>query len=1195
LQAQTEPLSDSVSHFRILERLGRGGTGVVYRAIDLRLLRTVALKFLAPDRGASEEDRRRFLREARAASALDHPNICTLYEIGETADGRLFLAMAFCEGETLARRIERGPLPLGLAIDLATQVAAGLEAAHEKGIVHRDIKPGNLIVTPGGRLKIVDFGIARRSDQTQLTDAGMALGTTVYMSPEQLRGEEVDRRTDLWSLGVVLYEMVTGDIPFDGAETEMVTGILQRTPRPLGALRPGVPEALERIVARALAKPRGQRYASAAEMRTALASVSVPLEVPGPELEETLIEITPSPTSAGTPARMPALTGPRGDFAADSLPAGLELGAMVAHFRVVAPLGGGGMGVVYRAEDTRLGRTVALKFLAPERTRDPAAKERFLQEARAASALDHPNLCTVHEVGETATGRLFLAMPCYDGQTLAQRIVRGPLAVAEAVELASQAARGLAKAHRGGIVHRDIKPANLMVTGDGVVKILDFGIAELASHAPTVGAARSLEEAAGEATGGGSLAGTPAYMSPEQTKGDAVGPATDVWSLGVVLYEMLAGSRPFGGGSAAAVFHAIRAVEPEPLARRRPQPPEIPAELARIVSKMLAKDPAERYPTAVEAFADLDALRSGLATGTFPRPVAGRAWPVGVLALLLLVGIGAGLWQRGGSARSPIQATFTRLTDQEGRESFPSLSPDGGTVVYAKTVGGRSHLYLQQVGEGSPRDLSVVAADDTQPAFSPDGRQIAFRSERDGGGIFAMGIAGGPARRLTDFGYNPSWSPDGREIALATEGVDNPGSRKTNSDLWRVEVETGARRRVVSGADAVQPSWSPHGRRIAYWGLPRGSAERVLWTVPVAGGTPSRVTHDGHLNWNPVWSPDGSYLYFGSDRGGSMNLWRLPVDEETGRARGEAEPITTPSQWSGFWSLSSDGRRMAYSTDDTRANLARFPFDPRRLAISGPAVELTHGAQAVDSAELSPDGRSIVFDNLLPQEDLFLMSAVSGRIRQLTNDRFKDRRPTWSPDGKLLLFYSNRSGRYEAWTIQPDGSGLQQVTNTAGGALTRPIWSPDGKRLACSIGSRGPALFDLTEPIERRHARFLPPLAGGWTFSPSSWSPDGRKLAGSIENLDRRSLALYSLLDQKYERLVEGGLEAVWLQDDRTLLYLEKGGIFSLDTWTREIRRVLAPSPDVVLPSLSVSRDNRALYVVRARYEGDVWMLHLGR
>jgi Tol biopolymer transport system component len=546
----------------------------------------------------------------------------------------------------------------------------------------------------------------------------------------------------------------------------------------------------------------------------------------------------------------------------------------------------------------------------------------------------------------------------------------------------------------------------------------------------------------------------------------------------------------------------------------------------------------------------------------------------------------------------PIQATFAHLTDQEGRESFPSLSPDGSLFVYAKAVGGRSHLYLKRVGEGSPKDLTEGSRwDDTQPAFSPDGRQIAFRSERDGGGIFVLGIAGGPPRRLTDFGYNPAWSPDGKAVAVATEGVEDPGSRKSNSDLWRVAVATGVKRRIVGNADAVQPSWSPHGQRIAYWGLPPGSAERVLWTVPAEGGEPARVTSDSHLNWDPVWSPDGRYLYFGSDRGGSMNLWRLPIDEDTGKVRGEAEPITTPAQWSGFWSLSQDGRRIAYSTSDERANVERLTFDPLRFEVSGAALELTRGAQAVYSSEPSPDGRWIAFDNSAPQEDLYIMRSEGGSQRQLTNDRFKDRHPTWSPDGRLLLFYSNRSGRYEAWTLRPDGSKIQQITKTDGGSLTYPIWSPDGKRLACSLGARGGALVDLSEPVELHSPRLLPRMAGGWTFSPTSWSPDGQSLVGNLVRSGESrqyGIGLFSFPARTYERLADRGFSPIWLHDSRTLLYLDQGGVFALDLHTKKSRGVLRPSANEEFKALSLSSDDRALYVTRAAHEGDIWMLTLG-
>jgi serine/threonine protein kinase/Tol biopolymer transport system component len=1169
-------IGSTISRYRVLDRLGGGGAGVVYKAEDLKLERLVALKFLSTYRSTNEADKRRFLREARASSAVDHPNICTVYEIDETDDGRLFIAMAFCDGETLKRKVERGALPVAESIRIAAQIAAGLAAAHLKGIVHRDVKPANVIVAADGRLKIVDFGIAKLADQSRLTRDGTAVGTAGYMAPEQVRGEDVDPRTDVWALGVVLYEMVTGRTPFPGDnDHDRIRSILNRDPEPMAVLRPGVPAQLERIVTRALAKRVGDRYAHMEAMREALegAAGSLGAPVQAENLDPTLRAIPMSPAME---------TSTFGDV--DHL-----VGRTLAHYRVVDYVGGGGMGVVYKAEDLRLERTVALKFLPPELTRDPEAKVRFLQEARSASGLDHPNICTIHEVGETDDGRLYLSMPHYGGETLRRRIERGPIPIDEAIDIAEQIARGLAKAHRGGIVHRDIKPANIMVTDDGVVKILDFGLAKL------VGAAAI--------TRTGSSLGTPAYMSPEQARGEDVDHRTDLWSFGIVLYEMVAGRRPFRGDHDQAVLYGILNETPKPLTELRP---EAPPELARITAGLLAKATADRYVSADGPLGDLRLLRNQTMTMTMrtqPRPVPFRVRPwmwVTVAAAVLALLVGGFLLPRrapvgriGGAA---VGVTFNRLTDQEGRESFPSLSPDGRFLLYVKAINGNSDIYLQRVGGGNPIDLTRDStADDTQPAFSPDGQQIAFRSERQGGGLFVMGATGESVRRLTEIGYNPAWSQDGRRIAFATEGVARPLERKLASQLWTVDVISGAKR-LLSAVDGVQPSWSPHGQRIAYWGIPSGGGRRVVWTIPADGGEPVAAVNDDHINWNPVWSPDGRFLYFVSDHSGSMNLWRVPIDEATGRTGGEPQPITPSSQSLGLLSLSHDGRRIVYATDEQKSNLERRALDPLSHRISSEVTAVTQGSRVVLSSSPSPDGKWVVFDISTPQEDLFLVrSDGTGEVRQLTNDPAKDRIPNWLDDQRIV-FYSNRTGnKYGIWTIRRDGSELQRVPYDVPEGLFTPVASPDGRRVVATPGHLNAALIDLSPP-RKGGLQLLPSPGEGMVFAVSSWSPDGRYLAGALEQAGGASIpgvVVYSFATGRYERLTTQGTIPVWLHDGHTLLYLQDGKIFELDMRSKASRLVLAPPPNSAFKSLSVGPDDRALYTVHVSEEGDVWMLTL--
>ena len=506
---------------------------------------------------------------------------------------------------------------------------------------------------------------------------------------------------------------------------------------------------------------------------------------------------------------------------------------------------------------------------------------------------------------------------------------------------------------------------------------------------------------------------------------------------------------------------------------------------------------------------------------------------------------------------------------------------------------------MQRVdGRNAINVTTSCAEDDTDPAFSPDSQRIAFRSGCAGQGLFVMGATGESARKVTDFGFSPSWSPDGREVAVVTERLGLPWGRTSSSELWAVNVETGERRRV-SEADAMQPAWSPDGRRIAFWGLRGDTSDRDLWTVAADGSerpatAAVALTDDLHLDWNPVWSADGAELFFSSTRGGTMNLWRIPVDSASGKPQGDPAPLTAPSSWAGEISLSRDGRRLVFVDRNARTTIRRAPFDPQRGELLGVPQPIPLGTfELHESFTLYPDGESILFSSAGLPQHLFSVRADGSDMRQLTEGPYRDRQPALSLDGQWIAFQTTRWPSMLA-LIPPDGSGLRPAVSDATDAWN-PRWSPDGKWIALSARD-GAYLLDAQARTPDGSTRPLRGPGAGLTFEPWGWSPDGRELVGAVRSHDGATtgMALLALADGTYRELpaiagpgaaqfLPGGRLVVGTGDRLVLLDLRSGVI-------REIAKATAGQR---IEWLSLSQDGRWLAWLESADESDIWIAEL--
>jgi len=875
------------------------------------------------------------------------------------------------------------------------------------------------------------------------------------------------------------------------------------------------------------------------------------------------------------------------------------IGKTLNHYRVLEVLGAGGMGEVYLAEDTKLGRKIALKILPSQFSSDAERKARFEQEARAASALNHPNIITIYSI-ESAENLDFIATELVEGKTLRERINEEPFSAEETVEIALQIASALEAAHSVGIVHRDIKPANIMIRRDGYVKVLDFGLAKLTMTGGDSGSFDTREQ-----TAPNRVMGTINYMSPEQALGEKVDARTDIFSLGVVLYEMLSGVQPFAGASDAAVYNATINKNPASLSETNPN---IPNALDQIIKHTLEKKRENRYQTISDLSRDLQTLKQNSAADlsfkNFDKTEQKAKSAKTLFAFsgaAILIAIAAFYWfyNRPVPENKPAEVknlNYTQMTSQSGEELFPSLAPDGKTIIYASRERGNWDIYFQRVGGANAVNLTKDSpADDTQPVFSPNGEQIAFQSSRNGGGIFIMGATGENVRRVTDSGFHPSWSPDGKELVFSTVNFPEPTDRGADGVLSIVNIATG-KKRTITDEDAVQPNWSPTGARIAYWGLNTAS-ERDIKTVSKDGGEPVSVTNDAFLDWNPVWSPDGKYLYYSSNRGGSMNFWRVAIDEATGKVLGQPESITTPSPFSQHLTFSRDGKLFAFVQVNKSANIVKYDFNPSSEKIVGKPTEITQGTKIDRNPDVSPDGEFIAFDAIRDkQEDIFVMRRDGSGLRQLTNDISKDRAPRWSPDGKKLIFYSNRSGRYEGWTINADGSNLQQITKTPDDDyLLMHLWSPDGKNMLGNLSEGFPFIIESGKNFSEQTPQYLPKFENSedWIMA-ISWSPDGKQLAamrvGKQPNTE--GILIYNIASKKYTDLTDYGETPNWLNDNRRLIFFDTDKVFVVDSVTKKATEILSVAPNN-LQNMIISPDNRAIYFALRKNESNIWLANI--